>query len=161
MQSTRTTPTPEREVSDGRRPARAATAGSVLLAAALSAVAAADQAGERRLLDHAVGVYVAHDVEVSSALLYGLVHTVTGVGVVTWLVAFLAAGARRWWWGPTASGAAVAVTATLALTLLFTAEYGERVFPPVWGLVAALPLLTGAGALVLQLRRPGGGGDDG
>jgi asparagine N-glycosylation enzyme membrane subunit Stt3 len=49
------------------------------------------------------------------------------------------------------------ITAALALLLLGASEYGAQIFPPLWGILAVLPAVAGALAVVL-LRRRGGVG---
>lgn len=47
----------------------------------------------------------------------------------------------------------VTVTAALALLLLGSTEYGARIFPPLWGILALLPPAAGTVAAVLLRRR--------
>jgi hypothetical protein len=135
-----------------------AAARAVSLAVALSAVlvvvAIIDQAGGRSLAGHAAAMYAPYGKRPDPSLLYGLVYTVAAVGALLWLLVLRAVRSR----GRSAPILAVVVTTVtgaLALLLLATSEYGTQIFPPLWGILAALPAVAGALA-VLLLRRRGG-----
>ena len=86
------------------------------------------------------------------ALLYGLVYGVAAVGALLWLAVVRAVRSRRRW----ATGLTVVmvtITAALAVLLLAATEYGARIFPPLWGLLALLPSAAGIVVVVLLLRR--------
>ncbi|MEE6286307.1 hypothetical protein V2J52_01415 [Georgenia sp. MJ173] len=151
------------ETASIRRPAgptpgssRGAT-GAVVSAIALTVVllgaAIIDHAGARSLLDHAAAAYASYGTSPDPALLYGIVYTVSVVGLLLWLPVLRAARRGRRW-APIAAGTATVVTGMLALTLLFITEYGAPIFPPLWGALALLPALAGAVAVVLLVRRP-------
>lgn len=142
-----------------RRFAGLAVIGSSVLSAALAAVALADQLGPRTLAEHADSVYAPHGVEASPTLLYGLLYAGSAIATVVWLVAHRATRARAWWPAPLMGSAAVATSTTLALLLLLVGEYDAQTYPPVWGLVAALPVLTGCAAVVLLTRSASVAGD--
>ena len=135
-----------------------AAARAVYLAVALSAVlvvvAIIDQTGGRSLADHTAAMYAPYGKRPDPGLLYGLVYTVAAVGALLWLLVLRAVQSR----GRSAPILAVVVTTVtgaLALILLGTSEYGTRIFPPLWGILAILPAAAGALAVVL-LRRRGG-----
>lgn len=137
-------------LSDLRPAVRTATA-AVALSVVLAVVAVVDQLGGRALADHAAAMYAPSGKEVPAGLLYGLVYTVAVIDVLLWFVVVRAVRARRRF----ASGIAVvvvAITATLAVTLLVASEYGARIFPPLWGVLAILPPVAGILAVVLLTR---------
>ena len=70
----------------GTRSARVALYVATALSAALAVAAVVDQAGARRLQEHAEAAYAPHQVEPSAAVLYGSLYTVAGLGVVLWLL---------------------------------------------------------------------------
>ena len=125
---------------------------AVLLAIALSAVlvvvAVIDQTGGRSLADHVTAVYAPYGKRPDPSLLYGLVYTVAAVGVLLWLLVLRVVQSR----GRSAPILAVVVTtvtAALALLLFVSSEYGARIFPPLWGILAILPAAAGILAAVL------------
>jgi hypothetical protein len=125
---------------------------TALVAAVLSLVLAVagiiDQAGGQSLVDHTADVYASYGKQPSSGLLYGLVYSVAVVNVLLWLLV------ARW---PKAALAIVAVliTASLAVVLLTTSEYGAHLFPALWGVLALLPAVAGIAATVVVVRRSG------
>ena len=137
---------------------------AVLLAVALSAVLAVvaivDQAGGRSLADHVTAMYAPYGQRPDPDLLYGLVYAVAGAGALLWLPVARAVRSRRR--SATVLTAVVTTaTAALALLLLGASEYGTRIFPPLWGILALLPAAAGACAVVLlrrgrrEARQPG------
>ncbi|SDR88945.1 hypothetical protein [Actinopolymorpha singaporensis] len=87
-----------------------------------------------------------------AVLTYGLIYyTVAILDALLWLATLRATRARGVR-GPVTAWIVVAVTATLALTLLGASEYGTAIFPPLWGILAALPAVAGIIA-VLRMRR--------
>jgi len=135
---------------------------STLTAAALSAVlagaAVVDQVGAQSLADHAREMYAPYGEQPSDALLYGLLYTTAGLGVVLWGLVARSVQARSRW-ALAADLVVVATTAALGFTLLLASEYGQQVFPPLWGLLALLPPLAGlvaAGSLLRAGVRSGG-----
>ena len=125
---------------------------SVLLSAVLAAAAAVDQTGGRSLADHADAVYAPYGQQPDPNLLYGLVYTVAAVGVLLWLPVFRAVRSHRRS-APVLAVVMATITAALAVLLLVSTEYGAQIFPPVWGVLALLPAVTGAGTAALLLRR--------
>jgi hypothetical protein len=129
---------------------------AVLLAIALTLVFAGttafDQVGARSLSDHAAALYLPHAKEPRAGLLYGLLYTVAGVGALLWLAALRSTRARKGFAVSTIL-VVVAINTCLAVALLVSTEYGARVFPPVWGVLAALPSAAGLVAVALQIRR--------
>jgi hypothetical protein len=137
-------------LSDSRPEARATTA-AVVLSVVLMAAAIIDQVGGRGLAEHAAAMYAPVGKQPAPGLLYGLVYTVAVVEVVLWFVVHRVVRARRRF----ASGltvSVVVVTAALAAALLASTEYGARIFPSLWGVLAVLPAAAGIAAVVL-LRR--------
>jgi len=127
----------------------------MVLSFALVVGAAVDQLTTGALEAYSVSMYSAHGVAAEPGAIYGLVYMAGGVLVVLWLLVGLGARAGRRW-GPGAMVAAVVVNAVLALTMLFVTEYAEPVFPPMWGLLAALPAAAGIGAAAVLIRRRAG-----
>lgn len=122
---------------------------AVGLSLVLAAVAIADQSGGRSLFDHAASVYAPYGKTVTSGTVYGLVYGVAVFNALVWLLVVALARTPR----PVAVGAAVLailLTLTAGLVLLFVTEYGVHPFPPLWGLLALLPLVAGA---LLLFRR--------
>lgn len=141
-----TTPT-----TSDHRVTRAAALVAALLGGVLAVVALADQQGPQRLMEHAEPIYAAEGVDVGPGVLYGLLYTTSAVAVVVWLGVAGVVRSRARWMAPVAVCAALAVDAVLALALLLVREYDARIFPPVWGLLALLPVLPGLVALVRSL----------
>jgi hypothetical protein len=113
------------------------------LSGLLVAAGVVDQVGSQTLLEHAVSVYAPHGKHPGAGLLYGLVYTVAAVDLMLWLVA--ARVARR---APRTSPyvltAVTLLSGSLAALLLGAGEYGARVFPTPWGVLALLPAVAGA-----------------
>jgi hypothetical protein len=131
--------------------ARAAQA-AIALSAVLVGAAVTDQIGIHSLVDHAAAVYAPSGTRADPSLLYGLLHVVAVVGALLWLAVVRAVQSRRRW----ARGLAVVVvtvTAALAFLLLVATEYGARVYPPLWGVLALLPPAAGIVAVVRLTRR--------
>jgi len=140
---------PEPTTSNRRAAARAVTV-AVVLSAALAVAAIVDQLGGHSLSDHATAVYAPYGTRPDPGLLYGLVYAVAAIGALLWLLVLRAVRSGR------RSALALtllvtAITAALAVLLLTSSEYGARIFPPLWGILAVLPPAAGLVALV---RRP-------
>lgn len=122
------------------------------LSAVLAAAAVVDQTGGHSLTDHATAVYAPYGESPDGNLLYGLVYAVAAVGALLWLPVLRAvrSGRRS---APVLAAAVSTVTAALALLLLASTEYGERIFPSLWGILALLPAAAGVCATVLLFRR--------
>ena len=108
----------------------------------LAAAAIADQSGGRSLLDHAASVYAPYGKTITSGTVYGLVYGVAVFNALIWLLVVALTRTPR----PIAVGAAalaILLTLTAGLLLLFVTEYGVHPFPPLWGLLALLPVLAG------------------
>ena len=136
----------------GRRGAAGAVTAAVVLSAALAGAAVIDQTGGQSLTDHATALYAPYGTQPDPSLLYGLLYGVAAVGAVLWLLVLRAVRSGR----RSARVLAVVVAATtaaLAVLLLVSAEYGEQIFPPVWGVLAMLPAVAGLGAAALLRRR--------
>lgn len=88
----------------------------------------------------------------SGSILITIAFVVAGLGLAAWRVtAHAARTGRSWlrWW----CGAALLVGVALAVALLLTTEYGQRVYPLEIGLVALLPCLIGLWVCALVWRR--------
>ena len=125
---------------------RVATVAAVALSAALGLAAIVDQIGGRSLADHASATYAPYGNDPSAGLLYGLVYSIAAVDLLLFLVVLR----RR---TRVMAIVTVLVTASLALTLLFVREYGQPIYPSIWGLLALLPPIAGAFAAIQLLRR--------
>jgi hypothetical protein len=124
---------------------------AILLSAALAMAALADQLAGRALMDHVNQMYAAHGKDVDAGLVYGLIYAVAAIDVLLWLLVLRsarAAGRRT----VLLTAVAVTVASGLALVLLGSQEYGEPIFPPLWGVLAFLSPVAGALALVRLLR---------
>jgi hypothetical protein len=143
--------TPRPAVDD--RPVRYAVLAAVALSFVLVAAAVVDQAGTRSLVEHAEAMYAPFGKQPSAGLLYGLVYGISAANVLLWLLV------RRVARSPRRVGVAVlAAFVTLAgagmgVLLLATGEYGQAIFPPLWGVLALLPAVAGVAA-ILSLVRP-------
>lgn len=133
-----------------RRLAADAVGAAVVLPAVLAVAAGLDQAGGQSLVDHASAVYAPHGEHAAAGLLYGLVYFVAAASAALWLLVLRAVRAGKRW-SALLAGLVVAISVTLALTLLASTEYGERIFPPLWGALASLPCLPGIAAVWLLL----------
>lgn len=118
----------------------------------LAVAAVVDQVGEHSLRDHARAMYAPYGKSPNMGLLYGLLYTIAVVGVLLWLPVLRSArrGGRA---GGVLALVMVLVTGSMALTLFFASEYGQHLYPPVWGLLATAPVLAGIVAAA-QLLRP-------
>ncbi|MDR2997889.1 MAG: hypothetical protein LBU78_07200 [Microbacterium sp.] len=104
------------------------------------------------MFSYTANVYASHQVSVNPGLVYAIIYTVAITLAVVWfLTAVLVRSPRPW--TSVLIGFALAVTGVLGDLLLTSAEYGERVFSPAWGVLALLPAVFGAIALVVHLRR--------
>lgn len=126
--------------------------GAILLSAVLALVAVVDQTGGRSLAEHASAMYAPYGKDPNAGLQYGLVYAIAIVDLALFLPVLR--GARKS--SRTAGVMAVVVvivTGSLALALLFASEYGQRMYPSVWGLLALLPPIAGGLSAVQLLRR--------
>ena len=121
---------------------------AVVLSVLLAVVAIVDQAGGRTLIEHATTAYAPYGKQPTAGALYGLVYGVAVIDALLWL---LVAGIARSRAAAAVAVVAVLISAGLAVLLLATSEYGFRVFPPLWGILALLP--AAAGVLALLVRR--------
>lgn len=141
----------ETPVAGGQRgPAVFALWGAVVLSVVLAVAAIADQASIHALRDYSADMYARYDVAANPGALYAILYTVAIIGALLWLPAVLGARKR---WAPAAAIVATVIAAGLALLVFTTAEYGEMLFPPVWGVLALLPALAGVLGVVLLFRR--------
>ncbi|MFT4201002.1 hypothetical protein [Gordonia sp. (in: high G+C Gram-positive bacteria)] len=133
------------------RTARATALIAVPCAALLAAAAGVDQASTHQLIDHASAIYAPNGKTAAPAIVYGILYAVAAVSLTVWTTAALAA--RRRGLGIVALTTATVVTIASALGLFTVAEYGSVLYPPVWGLLALIPLIPGAAATVQLARR--------
>jgi hypothetical protein len=138
-------------LSDSGTAARTTTL-AVALSAVLAAATAVDHAGAHSLIDHATALYAPSGTPPDPALLYGLVYAVAAVEALLWL-AVLHAVRSSSRWTTSLTVAVVAITAALGALLLTASEYGQRIFPPLWGVLALLPAVAGFVSVVLLRRR--------
>ena len=126
-------------------------AGAVVLSVVLAVAAIVDQAGGRSLAEHASAMYEPYGKDPNAGLLYGLVYAIAIVDLVLFLLVLR--GARQ---GTRTAGivavVAMLLTGSLALTLLLASEYGQRMYPSQWGLLALLPPVAGGLSAVQLLR---------
>lgn len=136
---------------DSRRVPGAGLALAVAGAVVLAVAGLIDQLGARTLMEHATTMYAPRGKDVSAGLLYGLIYAIAAASAVLWLLVARSgrAGSRRT--APYAA-AVVLIGAGMALALLGSQEYGEQIFPPVWGLLALLSPVAG-GVVLVQLAR--------
>jgi hypothetical protein len=107
------------------------------LSVVLAVVALIDQVGARSLADHVTAVYAPYGKTVDPNLLYGLVYAVAGIGILLWLLVIRRRPA------PVLTVVVIVVTGALGVLLLVVGEYGSRIFPPLWGILALLPAVAG------------------
>lgn len=141
-----------RAAPGGRRSTGYAVAAAMALSVVLAAAAIVDQSGGRTLVDHAAAVYASSGKRPSAGLLYGLVYSVAVIDVLLWLLVLRAARSHRRS-APVLTVTGIVVSAGLAALLLASSEYGERIFPPLWGVLAILPAVAGVVAATCLLRR--------
>ncbi|ODT77389.1 MAG: hypothetical protein ABS76_26750 [Pelagibacterium sp. SCN 64-44] len=115
------------------------------------AVAALDQGGSQRLYAHTKAAYAAHGVSVDPALVYSIVYAVAVTMTLLWAL-MIVLSRLRGVWPPFLSAGATMITGVTALLLLTAAEYGERVFSPVWGGLMLVPTGLGIIATILLVR---------
>jgi len=144
---------PEPTTRNWRAAARAVLL-AIVLSAVLVVVAIIDQTGGRSLADHVTTMYAPYGKRPDPSLLYGLVYAVAAIGALLWLLALRVVQSRGRS-APILTVVVTTVTAALALLLLVSSEYGAQIFPPLWGILGALPPAAGILAAVL-LRRRGG-----
>lgn len=114
----------------------------LMLAFILLIVAVVDQQTAQTLESYSAAMYSAYGVTTEPGAIYTLVYIVAGVLIGFWTVAGLVARMnRRWSFGLFIT--VIVVNAFLAMIMLFATEYSEPVFPPLWGLLAALPAAAG------------------
>ncbi|HEX5596932.1 MAG TPA: hypothetical protein VFX61_13085 [Micromonosporaceae bacterium] len=147
-----------RQSLSGSKKAAPATR-TVWLAAALTAVLAGatlvDQFGARSLIEYSNAMYEPHGKQAAPGLLYGLVYAVAVLEAAMWLPVIRVVRSRSRL-APILATLVTIATAGLAVVLLVSAEYGEQVFPPLWGTLAILPPAVGVIAVVQLFRRPSG-----
>jgi hypothetical protein len=132
-----------------------AVGSAVALSVLLGLAALVDQVVVDSLSDHAAAMYAPHGQEPDGAVLYGSIYAVAAVGAALWTLTLRPARSRSRF-APILTVGAVAVAGSLALALLLATEYGSPVFPPVWGMLAALSPVAGTVAGVRMLRRTRG-----
>ena len=125
---------------------------AVVLSLVLAAAAIVDQAGGQSLTEHADAMYASYGKQPSTGLLYGLLYAVAAANAVLWLIVLGVARSHRRA-AAILAVLATAVSAVLAVVLLTASEYGDQLFPPLWGALALLPALAGTVATVLLFRR--------
>ena len=152
------THSPQSLRSRERRIAAGAVTCALVLSLGLAGVAIGDQLGPQTLADHASTLYAPDGERPEPRLLYGLVYTVAGSGALLWLAMRRVVRSRSRVVASVLVGGVTAATAALALLLLVATEYGDRVFPAMWGLLATLPTAAGVVAVLLLLRPPEQGG---
>jgi hypothetical protein len=143
-----------RQAGPSARAAAYVVMSAVVLSVVLAVAAIIDQAGGRSLADHATAVYAPYGKEPDPNLLYGLVYTVAAVGAVLWLLVVRAVRSRSRL-ALALDIVMVTITAAPAVLLLVSTEYGQQIFPPLWGVLALLPPAAGVIAAVLLSRGQG------
>lgn len=136
----------------GNGPALAALWAAVGLSAVLAVATIVDQASVHALRDHSVEMYEPYGVPANPGALYAILYTVAVLGALFWIPAIPGARKGRLW-SAIVTVAGVVVAGGLALTLFAVSEYGEPLYPPVWGVLALLPPVAGVVAAVLLFRR--------
>lgn len=128
---------------------------ATVLSVALGVAALVDQTATHSLIDHADAMYAPHGKDPSAGLLYGVLYTISVVGLVLWLLALRAhrAGSR---WAAVVTVLDAVLVAALALVLLTSREYGEQIWPARWGVLALLSPLAGVVSLAGARRTTAG-----
>lgn len=129
----------------------AATATSALTLA----VAALDQGGSQRLYGHTEAAYAGHGVSVDPTLVYSIIYAIAVMVTLLWAL-MIPLSRLRGLRAPSLSAGATIITCVTALLLLTAAEYGERVFSPVWGGLMLLPGALGIIVTILLVRHARG-----
>ena len=125
---------------------------AVGLSVVLVVAALVDQIGGRSLAEHATALYAPYGKDPNANLLYGLVYAIAVIGGLLWLAVLRPVRRGRRSAAPLAVVMTV-ITASLALLLLVSAEYGQTIYPPLWGILALLPPAAGIAAAALLFRR--------
>ena len=142
--------TPRPAVDD--RPVRYAVLAAVVLSVVLAAAALVDQVGARGLLGYAEAMYAPFGKQPSAGLLYGLLYGISAVNVLLWLLVRRVAGSPRRAGVAVLAAIVTLASAGLGVLLLATGEYGQAIFPALWGALALLPAAAGVAATVLLVR---------
>lgn len=129
----------------------AAVVSALVLSVVLAVAALVDQVAIHSLTDHADAMYAPHGKDPSAGLLYGLLYTVAAVGVLLFWLSLRAVRSGSRWATALIVGSAV-VMAGLAAVLLASSEYGEQIYPPVWGVLALLPPVAAVAGLLAPRR---------
>ena len=125
---------------------------AIALTLALGVAGLTDQLGGRSLMDHASELYAPHGKDAEPGVMYGVLYTVAVLDLALWLLVLRSAraGGR---WTLLLTAIVTVVGASLAALLLGSKEYGEQIFPTVWGLLALLPPAAGVVLIAQLLRR--------
>ena len=122
-----------------------------MLSAVLGVAAIGDWLTGQGLADHAATIEAPDGGHTSPNLLYGLLVAVAIVGTGHFLFVVRAVHTRRRS-APALALGAVLTTATLAIALLVSTEYDQRIFPPLWGGLALLAPAAGTRTVVSLIR---------
>jgi hypothetical protein len=124
---------------------------ALIAAMVLALVGVLDQLGGQSLMDHASEMYAPHGKDPSAGLLYGLLYVVAATQGVLWMLVLRSArtGGR---WAALYAAVVVLIGGCAASALLGSQEYGEQIFPPLWGVLALLSPVAGVVALVQLIR---------
>lgn len=137
--------------SGGARAALILVLIALIASALMFAITVIDQTGTQGLYGFTDAAYAAHGVVPDPSLVYGILYGVAIAITLIWAAMLLGLKLRGWW--PAAlSAVATLITGILAILLLTATEYDERVFSPVWGLIAVVPTILGVVATVLLAR---------
>ena len=132
-----------------QRSALAAMLLTLLMAVVLPIAALIDQLCTRTLDDYSNTMYAAHGVSASSGEIYVLLYIAAGFSIASWLIALTSVGTRRKW-ARASVIVAIVVSALIAGTLFMATEYGQHIFPPIWGVFASLAPIAGIVSLAIS-----------
>jgi len=122
---------------------------TLLMAVVLPIAALIDQLGTRTLDDYSNSMYAAHGISASPGEIYVLLYVAAGFGIAFWLIALTSVWTRRKW-ARASVIAAIVVSALIAGTLFMATEYGQHIFPPIWGVFASLAPIAGIVSLAVS-----------
>lgn len=126
--------------------------GATAISALVLVLAFVDQTGNQSLYAYTESAYARHGVTPDPGLVYAIVYAVTITTTLLWAL-MIPLSRLRGWWAPALNATAAIITGAIALLMLSSAEYGERIFSPVWGSLILVPAMMGLIATVLLVRR--------
>lgn len=130
------------------RGATVAITAGLLISVALLVMVIIDQTSIHSLAHHVEAQYGPHDLHPDPNVLFGYVYVIGAFGFALQLVA-LRGARRRKRWVQIVAGLIALVGVALAAFTIIVSEFGERIFPAIWGALGLLPSVAGLVAVTL------------